>query len=38
VSALVGIVLIVLAALLAVTWFDRRWKGREAEVAEQEIS
>ena len=26
------------AGLIAVTWFDRRWKGSEPEVAEQEIS
>ena len=28
----------VCAALLAVTWFDRRWKGDDPEVAEQEIA
>ena len=37
-ALLIAMIFVFVAALLAVTWFDRRWKGSEAEVAEQEIS
>jgi uncharacterized membrane protein (DUF373 family) len=37
-ALLIAMVFVFVAALLAVTWFDRRWKGGELEVAEQEIA
>ena len=37
-ALLIAMIFVFVAALLAVTWFDRRWKGSEPDVAEQEIS
>ena len=37
-ALLIAMVFVFVAALLAVTWFDRRWKGGDLEVAEQEIA
>ena len=37
-ALLIAMVFVFVAALLAVTWFDRRWKGEDPEVAEQEIA
>ena len=37
-ALLIAMVFVFVAALLAVTWFDRRWKGGDPEVAEQEIA
>src|SRR5208337_1263440 len=37
-ALLIAMIVVFVAALLAVTWFDRRWKGSETEVADQEIS
>lgn len=37
-ALLIAMVFVFVAALLAVTWFDRRWKGIGSEAAEQEIS
>jgi uncharacterized membrane protein (DUF373 family) len=37
-ALLIAMVFVFVAALLAVTWFDRRWKGDDPEVAEQEIA
>jgi len=37
-ALLIAMVFVFVAALLAVTWFDRRWKGSDPEVAEQEIA
>jgi uncharacterized membrane protein (DUF373 family) len=37
-ALLIAMVFVFVAALLAVTWFDRRWKGADPEVAEQEIA
>jgi len=31
-------IFVFVAALLAVTWFDRKWKSTGSEVAEQEIA
>ncbi len=37
-ALLIAMIFVFVAALLAVTWFDRRWKASEPDVAEQEIS
>ena len=37
-ALLIAMIFVFVAALLAVTWFDRRWKEPGSEVAEQEIS
>jgi len=37
-ALLIAMIFVFVAALLAVTWFDRRWKGSEPDATEQEIS
>ncbi|MGO8896295.1 MAG: phosphate-starvation-inducible PsiE family protein [Streptosporangiaceae bacterium] len=37
-ALLIAMIFVFVAALLAVTWFDRRWKGSEPDVTDQEIS
>ena len=37
-ALLIAMIFVFVAALLAVTWFDRRWKDSEPDVGEQEIS
>ena len=37
-ALLIAMIFVFVAALLAVNWFDRRWKASEPDVAEQEIS
>ena len=37
-ALLIAMIFVLVAALLAVNWFDRRWKASEPDVAEQEIS
>ncbi len=37
-ALLIAMVFVFVAALLAVTWFDRRWKGGDPAAADQEIS
>ena len=37
-ALLIAMIFVFVAALLAVTWFDRRWKGSEPDADEQEIS
>ena len=38
VALLIAMIFVFVAALLAVTWFDRKWKEPGSEVVEQEIS
>jgi uncharacterized membrane protein (DUF373 family) len=37
-ALLIAMIFVFVAALLAVTWFDRKWKSTGSEVAEQEIA
>ena len=37
-ALLIAMIFVFVAALLAVTWFDRRRKGSDPDLAEQEIS
>lgn len=37
-ALLIAMVFVFVGALLAVTWFDRRWKGGDPAAADQEIS
>jgi uncharacterized membrane protein (DUF373 family) len=37
-ALLIAMVFVFVAALLAVTWFDRRWKSDDPEVGEQEVA
>ena len=37
-ALLIAMIFVFVAALLAVNWFDRRWKASEPDVAEQEVS
>ena len=37
-ALLIAMIVVFVTALLAVTWFDRKWKGAGSEVAEQEIT
>ena len=37
-ALLIAMIFVFVAALLAVNWFDRRWKASEPDAAEQEIS
>ena len=37
-ALLIAMVFVFVAALLAVTWFDRRWKGGDSASDDQEIS
>ena len=37
-ALLIAMIFVFVAALLAVTWFDRRWKDSGPDAAEQEVS
>jgi uncharacterized membrane protein (DUF373 family) len=37
-ALLIAMIFVFVTALLAVTWFDRRWKGSEPDVTDQKIS
>ena len=37
-ALLIAMIVVFVTALLAVTWFDRKWKGAGSEVADQEIT